>query len=123
MKNPDATRTFSDEHEKSICRVLGGRQTSGSGSNRFEKGDIIISDASLLVEAKCQMSEKSSCSIKKEWIEKSKQEAFRNRLSNNAICFNFGPGSPNYYVIDEKLMCFLKDCLIDNAEAEKTFSL
>lgn len=104
MKNKESTRAFSDAHEKSVCKALDGKQTSNSGANRFEKGDIIVDYASLLVECKCSMSEKSSFSIKKEWLEKIKEEAFRNRLMNSCLCFNFEPNGENYYVIDEKLM-------------------
>ena len=28
-------------------------------------------------------------------------------LDNSCLCFNFGPGTDNYYVINEKLMKFL----------------
>ena len=111
MKNDLATRAFSDNHEKSICKVLGGRQTSNSGANRFEKSDIIIDDASLQIEAKCSMSDKKSFSIKEDWLLKSKEEAFRNRLNNSVLCFNFRPNGNNYYVIDEKLMLLLLDAL------------
>ena len=64
-KNPDATRTFSDVHEKSICKALNGRQNSNSGAGHFAKGDVVVPEASLLIEAKCSMSEKKSVSIKK----------------------------------------------------------
>ena len=53
------------------------------------------------------MTEKQSVSVKKEWIDKNKEEAFSNRLDNSCLCINFGPGSDNYYVISEKLMKFL----------------
>lgn len=33
------------------------------------------------------------------------------RLSNSAVCINFGPNTSNYYVIDEKLMQFLVEKL------------
>ena len=104
MKNKESTRYFSDQHEKSVCKALGGRQTSNSGANRFEKGDVIVDDAYMLIECKCSMTEKSSFSIKKEWLDKIQEEAFRNRLINTCLCFNFEPGGNNYYVIDEKMM-------------------
>ena len=53
------------------------------------------------MECKCQMSEKQSYSIKKEILDKNREEAFSNRLNNSALAFNFGPDSPNYYVISE----------------------
>ena len=43
-------------------------------------------------------------SIKKDWVTKNKEEAFAMRLQNSCIAFNFGPGQPNYYVINESLM-------------------
>ena len=111
MKSKESTRYFSDLHEKSICKALSGRQTSNSGANKFEKGDIIIEDASLLIEAKGSILKKSSFSIKKDWLLKNKEEAFRNRLSNSCLCFNFEPNGENYYVINEKLMKILCDVL------------
>ena len=56
MENKDSTRYYSDKHEKSVIKALGGRQTSNSGANRFEKGDVIIDKAYMLCECKCSMS-------------------------------------------------------------------
>lgn len=112
--NKEATRYFSDQHEKSVCRALGAHQTSNSGANKFEKGDVVLKDASLLIECKTVMSEKKSVSIKQDWITKNKEEAFSNRLANNCIAFNFQPKGANYYIIDEKLMSFLVDKLIED---------
>ena len=111
MKNKESTRFYSDLHEKNICKRLGGKQTSNSGANRFQKGDVIIDKASLLIEAKCSITPKNSISIKKDWIEKNTEEAFRNRLQNNCICFNFEPFGKNFYVIDENLMKLLVEIL------------
>ena len=112
-KNKESTRYFSDAHEKSICKALGGTQNSNSGAGCFAKGDVVVKDASLLIEAKCCMSPKNSVSIKREWIEKNKQEGFMVRKDNTAVCINFEPGGSNYYLIDEKLMKFLVSCLVD----------
>ena len=59
------------------------------------------------------MSEKNSFSIKKEWLEKNKKEAKEINLFNSMLCFNFGPDTDNYYVIDEKLAKFLINELIE----------
>lgn len=112
-KNKSATRFYSDTHEKSICKALGAKQQSNSGAGRFRKGDVIQDEASLLIEAKTCMTEKESFSIKKDWIIKNKDEAFAIRKSNSCICFNFGPQQENYYVINEKLMKFLVEKLIE----------
>ena len=111
-KNNNATRTYSDIHENSVCEALGGKRSSNSGAGYFVKGDV-ITNSNILIECKTSMSEKSSFSIKKEWIEKNRQEAFENRCANSAISFRFEPFGDNFYVIDEKLMKFLSDKLIE----------
>ena len=110
-KNKECTRAYSDAHEKSICKALGGKQTSNSGAGHFNKGDVIVESASLLVEAKCCMSPKNSVSIKREWIDKNKQEGFMTRRDNQVVCINFEPDGDNYYVINERLMRFLVEKL------------
>lgn len=105
--NKEATRYYSDQHEKSVCRALGAVQTSNSGAGKWEKGDVVHAASSTLIECKTVMTEKQSVSIKKEWIDKNREEAFSNRLDNSCLCINFGPGTDNYYVISEKLMKFL----------------
>ena len=112
-KNKEATRFYSDQHEKSICKALAAKQQSNSGAGKFRKGDVIQDEASLLIEAKTSMTDKDSFSIKKDWIIKNKEEAFALRKSNSCVCFNFGPESENYYVIDEKLMKFLVQKMIE----------
>lgn len=112
-KNKDCTRAFSDAQEKSICKLLGATQQPNSGAGRFRKGDCINYEASLLIEAKTCTKEKDSFSIKKEWIKKNKEEAFTQRVFNGCIAFNFGPNEPSYYVVDEKLMVFLVNKLME----------
>lgn len=113
-KNKESTRHFSDAQEKAVCRLLDAQQQSNSGAGKFKKGDCIQKEASLLIECKTVVTDKDSVSIKKDWIDKNKEERFSQRLSNSCIAFNFGPNKPNYFIIDEKLMRFLVDKLIDN---------
>ena len=112
-KNKESTRYFSDKHEKSICKALGASQQSNSGAGRFRKGDVIQNEASLLIEAKTTMTDKESFSVKRDWVIKNKEEAFTLRKSNSCICFNFGPESENFYIIDEKLMKYLVNKLVE----------
>lgn len=116
MAKAGTTRYYSDLHEKSVCKATGAVQQTNSGAGLFRKGDCIHKDASLLLECKTCMTEKESFSIKKEWIEKNKEEQFNVRMDNGCIVFNFGPGLDNYYVIDEKLMKFLVEKLIEENE-------
>lgn len=115
-KNNESTRYFSSRQEQSVAKLLGGYANSSSGSGLFSKGDVVIKDASLLVECKTCVIPKESFSIKKDWITKNKEEAFAMRLDNQCVAFNFGPDMPNYFVIDEKLMAFLVDKLREELE-------
>ena len=103
-----ATRTASDIQEERVAEKLGGQRNSNSGAGLFRKGDVHVRDASLLCECKTCMKPKDSFSIKKEWIEKDRKEAFANRLDNTVIAFNFNyEDKEDFYVIDDKLMRFL----------------
>ena len=115
-KNTSSTRYYSDMHEKSICKALGAIQQSNSGAGHFAKGDVVHHGASMLIEAKCSMTPKTSFSVKKEWFEKNRQEAFSIRMMNSAVCFQFEPEGNNYYVINEKLMKFLVEKLAEDNE-------
>jgi hypothetical protein len=111
MKKNDSTRHYSDIQEKEVCRALGAIQQPNSGAGHWRKGDCILKEASLLLECKTSTSEKKSFSIKREFLEKNKQEALSSRLMNGCLCFDFGPGTDRYYVIDEKMMKFLVEKL------------
>ena len=64
--NKECTRYYSNLQEQYIAKLLGGRQTANSGATDFVKGDVIVSDASMLIECKTCLAEKDSFSIKKE---------------------------------------------------------
>lgn len=115
-KNKECTRAFSDAQEKAVCKLLDAMQTPNSGAGNWRKGDCQQREASLLIECKTCVEDKESFSIKKDWILKNKEEAFSQRLSDGVIAFNFGPNQKNYFVIDEKLMRFLVDKLIEENE-------
>ena len=112
-KNKEATRYASSIQENRIAKKFNGKVSSNSGASRFSGGDVTVEDASLCIECKTCMKPSKSFSIKKEWIEKNIEEAFVNRLENYCIAFNFNyEDKADYYVIDDKLMTFLVDCLV-----------
>ena len=83
--NKESTRYLSDKHEKSICKALHAVQQPNSGAGNWRKGDVVQPQASMLIEAKCSMSEKKSFSIKKEWIDKNREEKFSQRLLKSGL--------------------------------------
>ena len=50
---------------------------------------------------------------KKEWLEKNLNESIFMHKKYNALAFNYGPNTPNYYIIDESLMKCLVELLKD----------
>ena len=58
------------------------------GATLFSKGDV--QNDTWLFEAKTCMKEQNSFSIKKEWLDKLKQESFAMRKEFFALVFNFG---------------------------------
>lgn len=98
------TRKYSNKQEKNIAKKLGGKKQPNSGATPFFKGDIQTKE--FLIEAKTQIEEKKSFSIKKDWLEKNKEEAFSMGRQFSALAFNFGGynNKQNYYIIDEFAM-------------------
>ena len=107
------TRFYSNKQEKQVAKAIGGKQTANSGATAFSKGDVVTDR--ILVECKTCVEDKKSFSIKKDWLEKNKEEAFAMNKHYSALVFNFGPNSANYYIVDEKMFLILKE-YIDNNE-------
>ena len=93
------TRFYSNNQEKSVANAINGKRQSNSGATPFAKGDV--KNDEFLLECKIKTKSSNSFSIKKEWIEKNKDEAMFMGKSHTALVFSFGPDEPNYYIIDE----------------------
>lgn len=104
-----SNRFYSSRQEKAVAKAIRGKQVSNSGATAFNKGDVTTDK--FLIEAKTCISEKKSFSIKKEWLEKNKEEAFEMGKEYSVLAFNFGPDTKNYYVIDERLFTLLQELL------------
>ena len=103
------TRFYSKQQEKQVAKQNKGKIVANSGATRFDKGDVKTEQ--FLIECKTKISSTNSFSIKKDWLEKNKEEAFAMGKRYSALAFNYGPDEPNYYVIDEKLFTYLRDVL------------
>ena len=104
------TRHFSKRQESGVSKKLNLKVQPNSGATAFAKGDVI--GENLLLECKTLTAPRKSHSIKKEWLEKNKQEAFSIGKQYNALCFDFGDGK-NYYIIDENLFQELLEQVIN----------
>lgn len=99
--NKKSTRHKSNQQEKRIAKAMGGRQVIGSGSTPFLKGDVIA--GKLFIEAKTRAEPSKSITLKKEWIEKAKEQSYSTHKEDYAIAVSFGDGK-DYYVIEDALM-------------------
>lgn len=67
----------------------------------LKSGDIETTD--WLFEAKTCMKEQQQFTIKKEWLDKLKNESFAMRKEFFALVFNFGiKNGENFYILNEK---------------------
>lgn len=108
MQSGRPTRYYSNMQEKHIAKAVNGKQVANSGATAFSKGDVRTDE--WLFEAKTKMNVARSFSIKREWLDKNKEEMFAMGKSYCALVFNFGD-SDNYYVLDEKTFLKMKEAL------------
>lgn len=109
------TRAFSKPQENAVAKATGGKLTPNSGATAWAKGDVLTSgQESFLLECKTKTTHSDSISIKKEWIEKNREEMAFMGKKHQAIVFNFGPGEENHYIIDEYLFQELLNYLEGN---------
>lgn len=99
--NKNSTRYKSNQQEKRIAKAMRGRQVVGSGSTPFLKGDVIA--GKLFIEAKTRAEPSKSISLKKDWIEKAKEQSYSTHKEDYAIAISFGDGK-DYYVIEDTFM-------------------
>lgn len=103
------TRYYSSKQEDHVAKMVNGRRTANSGATAFSKGDV--RNELFLIECKTVTKDVKSVAIKKEWLDKNKEESFAMNKPYSALAFNYGPELPNYYVIDERLFVHLVELL------------
>ena len=95
------TRDYSDKQEKHIAKVIGGKVQSNSGGTKFGGGDVHTDK--FLIEAKTPTKEQTSFTIKKEWIDKMREQAYEQGKEEAVLAFRFSPDDKNdMYVLNEK---------------------
>ena len=98
------TRKYSYEQEKRVAKLLNGKVNANSGATAFSKGDVRT--ITFLVECKTCTKPTKNVSIKKEWLEKLKEEQFMMGKLQSALAFDFGDGE-DYFIISKDMMQFL----------------
>lgn len=102
------TRFYSKKQESKVAKTVGGQRIPNSGATPFSKGDVTTD--LILIECKTKVTPSNSMSVKKEWIDKNREEAFAMNRPYSAVAIDFGDGN-NYYIIDEKLFRKLQEYL------------
>ena len=103
------TRYYSKKQENSIAAAVGGKTTPNSGATPFAPGDVKTNK--FLIECKTKMSSSKSISIKKEWIQKLRDESLFAGKEYEALIFNIGPDEENYAIIDMNLFQILLEII------------
>ena len=93
-------RFYSKKQENKVAKAVNGKRTANSGATAFSKGDVRTDD--WLLECKTHTDFKNSFTIKHEWIDKNREEAFQMGKHHSALVIDFGDGE-NHYLISEKM--------------------
>lgn len=99
-KNRESTRYKSNLQEKRIASRFAefeGKQVIGSGSTPFLKGDVVTQD--FLIECKTKMQESTQITVKKEWVDKAREQAYEMRKPYFLLALSFGDTS-DYYLME-----------------------
>ena len=91
--------------ENHIAKKTGGKVQSNSGGTRFGGGDVLTEH--FFIEAKTTTKEQQGFAIKRQYIEKMREQAFEQGKHYSALAFRFAPGGKDYYVISEDLFLTL----------------
>lgn len=100
MQRGKPTRFYSNRQEKTVAKAVGGRQVANSGATTFSKGDVTTSE--VLIECKTCVKEQKSFTIKREWIDKNREEAFAMGKPYSAVAIDFGDGE-QHYIISQRM--------------------
>ena len=103
-----STRYYSSKQEKKVAKAVGGKQTANSGATAFSKGDV--RNDLFLLECKTHTEFRENFTVKHEWIDKNREEAFQMGKRYSAIVLDWGDGE-QHYLIDQRLFLELLEHL------------
>ena len=105
---PRPTRFYSSRQEKRVAKAVNGKQVANSGAPIFVAGDV--RNDLFLIECKTHTEARQQFTIKKEWIDKNREEAFQMGKRYSALAIDFGDGE-QHYLIDQRLFLELLEHL------------
>ncbi len=102
------TRFYSKQQENRVAKAVSGKRNSNSGATAFVKGDV--TNDLFLLECKTHTELRENFTVKRDWIDKNREEAFQMGKQYSALVIDFGDGE-NHYLIDERLFIQLLNYL------------
>lgn len=103
MSGAKPNRFYSKKQEQRTASIIGGRVQPNSGAGVFNKGDV--KGEGILLDDKTVTKPQQSVSLRKEWFEKIREEAFSQGLQLSGISFDFGDGNATrrekFFALDE----------------------
>ena len=110
---PRPTRFYSSRQEKRVAKAVNGKQVANSGAPRFVAGDV--RNDLFLIECKTHTEERQQFTIKRDWIDKNREEAFQMGKHHSALVIDFGDGE-NHFLISQKDFLYLLEKLREENE-------
>lgn len=102
------TRYYSNKQEKAVAKAIDGKRSANSGASLWQKSDV--TNDLFAIECKTHTEFREQFTIKHDWIDKNKEEAFQMGKTHSAIAIDFGDGV-NHYLISEKDFLYLLEKL------------
>lgn len=103
-----STRYYSNKQEKAVAKAVGGKRSANSGASLWQKSDV--TNELFALECKTHTEFREQFTIKHDWIEKNREEAFQMGKRHSALVLDFGD-QENHYLISEKDFLFLLEKL------------
>lgn len=93
-------KRLSELQERQIAEYTGGKTQPNSGGTKFCGGDVLTDK--FFIEAKTVVTERNSYSIKKEILDKLKEQTVEQNKQVGVLAFRFDPYGEDYFVLRKR---------------------
>ena len=94
-----STRYYSNKQEKAVAKAIDGKRSANSGASLWQKSDV--TNDLFAIECKTHTEFRENFTVKHEWVDKNREEAFQMGKRHSAIVLDWGDGE-NHYLISER---------------------
>lgn len=100
------TRFYSTKQEKRVAKVIDGKRSANSGASMWQKSDV--TNDLFAIECKTHTELRNQFTIKREWIDKNREEAFQMGKHHSALAIDFGDGVQHYLISERDFLYLLE---------------